>query len=232
MVQRDFSFAIVDEVDSILIDEAPDSINYLWPAESNSEHYTMANQIVPILDKEDYDLDEKGNSVSLSEAGIEHAEALLRERDAIGQSTLYDTENVGLLHHVNQALRAHQLFARDTHYMVKDGQVVIIDEFTGRAMEGRRFSDGLHQALEAKEGVEIQAENQTLASVTFQNYFRMYDKLAGMTGTALTEAGEFSEIYSLEVTEIPTNQEIARLTMMMRCIAQAASGMRRLLSLF
>ena len=180
------------------------------PAESNSEHYTLANQIVPILVEEDYDLDEKGNSVSLSEVGIEHAETLLRERDAIGQATLYDTENVGLLHHVNQALRAHQLFARDTHYMVKDGQVVIIDEFTGRAMEGRRFSDGLHQALEAKEGVEIQAENQTLASVTFQNYFRMYDKLAGMTGTALTEAGEFSEIYGLEVTEIPTNREIAR----------------------
>ncbi len=211
MVQREFSFAIVDEVDSILIDEARTPLIISGPAESNSEHYTMANQIVPILDEEDYDLDEKGNSVSLSEGGIEHAEALLRERDAIGDATLYDTENVGLLHHVNQALRAHQLFARDTHYMVKDGQVVIIDEFTGRAMEGRRFSDGLHQALEAKEGVEIQAENQTLASVTFQNYFRMYDKLAGMTGTALTEAGEFSEIYGLEVTEIPTNQEIARI---------------------
>ena len=211
MVQREFSFAIVDEVDSILIDEARTPLIISGPAESNSEHYAMANQIVPILDEDDYDLDEKGNSVSLSEAGIEHAETLLRERDAIGDATLYDTENVGLLHHVNQALRAHQLFARDTHYMVKDGQVVIIDEFTGRAMEGRRFSDGLHQALEAKEGVEIQAENQTLASVTFQNYFRMYDKLAGMTGTALTEAGEFSEIYSLEVTEIPTNREIARI---------------------
>ena len=211
MVQREFSFAIVDEVDSILIDEARTPLIISGPAESNSEHYAMANQIVPILDEDDYDLDEKGNSVSLSEVGIEHAETLLRERDAIGDATLYDTENVGLLHHVNQALRAHQLFARDTHYMVKDGQVVIIDEFTGRAMEGRRFSDGLHQALEAKEGVEIQAENQTLASVTFQNYFRMYDKLAGMTGTALTEAGEFSEIYSLEVTEIPTNREIARI---------------------
>ena len=210
MVQRDFSFAIVDEVDSILIDEARTPLIISGPAESNSEHYTLANQIVPILVEDDYDLDEKGNSVSLSEVGIEHAETLLRERDAIGEATLYDTENVGLLHHVNQALRAHQLFARDTHYMVKDGQVVIIDEFTGRAMEGRRFSDGLHQALEAKEGVEIQAENQTLASVTFQNYFRMYDKLAGMTGTALTEAGEFSEIYGLEVTEIPTNREIAR----------------------
>ena len=211
MVQRDFSFAIVDEVDSILIDEARTPLIISGPAESNSEHYTLANQIVPLLNEDDYDLDEKGNSVSLSEVGIEHAETLLRERDAIGDATLYDTENVGLLHHINQALRAHQLFARDTHYMVKDGQVVIIDEFTGRAMEGRRFSDGLHQALEAKERVEIQAENQTLASVTFQNYFRMYDKLAGMTGTALTEAGEFSEIYSLEVTEIPTNREIARI---------------------
>ena len=211
MVQRDFSFAIVDEVDSILIDEARTPLIISGPAESNSEHYMMANQIVPNLDEEDYDLDEKGNSVSLSEVGIEHAETLLREHDAIGEATLYDTENVGLLHHINQALRAHQLFARDTHYMVKDGQVVIIDEFTGRAMEGRRFSDGLHQALEAKEGVEIQSENQTLASVTFQNYFRMYDKLAGMTGTALTEAGEFSEIYSLEVTEIPTNRGIARI---------------------
>ena len=231
MVQRDFSFAIVDEVDSILIDEARTPLIISGPAESKSEHYTLANQIVPILVQEDYDLDEKGNSVSLSEVGIEHAETLLRERDAIGQATLYDTENVGLLHHVNQALRAHKLFARDTHYMVKDGQVVIIDEFTGRAMEGRRFSDGLHQALEAKEGVEIQAENQTLASVTFQNYFRMYDKLRD-DGTALTEAGEFSEIYGLEVTEIPTNREIARLTMMMRCIAQVVSGMRRLLSLF
>ncbi len=211
MVQRDFSFAIVDEVDSILIDEARTPLIISGPAESNSEHYTLANQIVPILNEDDYDLDEKGNSVSLSEVGIEHAETLLRERDAIGSATLYDIENVGLLHHVNQALRAHQLFARDTHYMVKQGQVVIIDEFTGRAMEGRRFSDGLHQALEAKEGVEIQAENQTLASVTFQNYFRMYDKLAGMTGTALTEAGEFSEIYNLDVTEIPTNREIARI---------------------
>ena len=140
------------------------------PAETNAEHYQIANQIIPLLVDEDFDLDEKGNSVSLSEIGIEHAETLLRERGAIGDATLYDVENVGLLHHVNQALRAHRLFARDTHYMLKAGEVVIIDEFTGRAMEGRRFSDGLHQAIEAKEGVEIQAENQTLASVTFQNY--------------------------------------------------------------
>ena len=211
MVQRDFSFAIVDEVDSILVDEARTPLIISGPAETNAEHYAVANQIIPMLGEDDYDLDEKGNSVSLSEAGIEHAETLLRELGVIGEATLYDIENVGLLHHVNQALRAHRLFARDTHYMLKAGEVVIIDEFTGRAMEGRRFSDGLHQAIEAKEGVEIQAENQTLASVTFQNYFRMYDKLAGMTGTAMTEAGEFSEIYSLEVTAIPTNRDIARI---------------------
>ena len=211
MAQRDFSFAIVDEVDSILIDEARTPLIISGPAETNAEHYHVADQIIPLLVDEDFDLDEKGNSVSLSEIGIEHAETLLRERGAIGDATLYDIENVGLLHHVNQALRAHRLFARDTHYMLKAGEVVIIDEFTGRAMEGRRFSDGLHQAIEAKEGVEIQAENQTLASVTFQNYFRMYDKLAGMTGTAMTEAGEFSEIYALEVMAIPTNRDVARI---------------------
>ena len=211
MVQRDFSFAIVDEVDSILIDEARTPLIISGPAETNAEHYHVADQIIPLLVDEDFDLDEKGNSVSLSEIGIEHAETLLRERGAIGDAALYDIENVGLLHHVNQALRAHRLFARDTHYMLKAGEVVIIDEFTGRAMEGRRFSDGLHQAIEAKEGVEIQAENQTLASVTFQNYFRMYDKLAGMTGTAMTEAGEFSEIYALEVMAIPTNRDVARI---------------------
>jgi preprotein translocase subunit SecA len=211
MVQRDFSFAIVDEVDSILVDEARTPLIISGPAETNAEHYHVADQIIPLLVDEDFDLDEKSNSVSLSEIGIEHAETLLRERGAIGDATLYDIENVGLLHHVNQALRAHRLFARDTHYMLKAGEVVIIDEFTGRAMEGRRFSDGLHQAIEAKEGVEIQAENQTLASVTFQNYFRMYDKLAGMTGTAMTEAGEFSEIYALEVMAIPTNRDVARI---------------------
>ena len=211
MVQRDFSFAIVDEVDSILIDEARTPLIISGPAETNAEHYHVADQIIPLLVDEDFDLDEKGNSVSLSEIGIEHAETLLRERGAIGDATLYDIENVGLLHQVNQALRAHRLFGRDTHYMLKAGEVVIIDEFTGRAMEGRRFSDGLHQAIEAKEGVEIQAENQTLASVTFQNYFRMYDKLAGMTGTAMTEAGEFSEIYALEVMAIPTNRDVARI---------------------
>jgi preprotein translocase subunit SecA len=210
MVQRDFNYAIVDEVDSILIDEARTPLIISGPAETNVGHYEVADKVVPMLVAEDFDLDEKANSVSLTEAGIEHAETLLRDMGAIGEATLYDIENVALLHHVNQALRAHKLFSRDTHYMIKAGQVVIIDEFTGRAMEGRRFSDGLHQAIEAKEGVEVQPENQTIASVTFQNYFRMYDKLAGMTGTAMTEAGEFSEIYALDVTEIPTNRDIAR----------------------
>ena len=210
MVQRDHHFAIVDEVDSILIDEARTPLIISGPAETNSDNYIVANKIVPKLGEDDYDLDEKGNSVSLSEEGIEHAEALLREAGVMGEGTLYDIDNVGLLHHVNQSLRAHKLFHRDTHYMLKDGGVVIIDEFTGRAMDGRRFSEGLHQALEAKENVEIQAENQTLASVTFQNYFRMYEKLCGMTGTAMTEAGEFSEIYNLDVTSIPTNREVQR----------------------
>ena len=210
MVQRDHHFAIVDEVDSILIDEARTPLIISGPAETNSDNYITANKIVPKLTDNDYELDEKGNSVSLSENGIEHAEALLRDEGVMNEGTLYDIDNVGLLHHVNQSLRAHKLFHRDTHYMMKNGGVVIIDEFTGRAMDGRRFSDGLHQALEAKENVEIQAENQTLASVTFQNYFRMYEKLSGMTGTAMTEAGEFSEIYNLDVTSIPTNREVQR----------------------
>ena len=211
MVQRDHHFAIVDEVDSILIDEARTPLIISGPAETNVALYAVADAIIPDLTEEDYDLDEKGNSVSLTEEGIEHAEDLLRAAGAFEEGTLYDINNVGLLHNVNQALRAHKLFQRDTHYMLKAGLVVIIDEFTGRAMDGRRFSDGLHQAIEAKEKVEIQAENQTLASVTFQNYFRMYEKLAGMTGTALTEAGEFSEIYKLDVTAIPTNRDVQRI---------------------
>ena len=211
MVQRDHHFAIVDEVDSILIDEARTPLIISGPAETNIALYAVADAIIPDLVENDYDLDEKGNSVSLTEDGIEHAEELLRAAGAFEDGTLYDINNVGLLHHVNQALRAHKLFQLDTHYMLKAGLVVIIDEFTGRAMDGRRFSDGLHQAIEAKEKVEIQAENQTLASVTFQNYFRMYEKLAGMTGTALTEAGEFSEIYNLDVTAIPTNREVQRI---------------------
>ena len=211
MVQREHHFAIVDEVDSILIDEARTPLIISGPAETTSDQYLVADKIIPHLVPEDYDLDEKGRTVSLSETGIEHAEDLLRSAEAMGEGTLYDIENVGLLHHVNQALKAHKLFQRDSHYMVKNGQVVIIDEFTGRAMEGRRFSEGLHQAIEAREGLEIQAENQTVASVTFQNYFRLYEKLSGMTGTAMTEAGEFSEIYGLEVTSIPTNVDVQRI---------------------
>ena len=211
MVQREHYFAIVDEVDSILIDEARTPLVISGPAETTSDQYLVADRIIPRLVPEDYDLDEKGRTVSLSETGIEHAEDLLRSAEAMDEGTLYDIDNVGLLHHVNQALKAHKLFQRDSHYMVKNGQVVIIDEFTGRAMEGRRFSEGLHQAIEAREGLEIQAENQTVASVTFQNYFRLYGKLSGMTGTAMTEAGEFSEIYGLEVTGIPTNVDVQRI---------------------
>lgn len=211
MVQRDHHFAIVDEVDSILIDEARTPLIISGPAETSVELYTSADGQVGALVNEDYELDEKTRSVTFTEAGIQHAEQLLMDAGLMSEGSLYDIANVSLLHHMTQALRAHKLFQRDTHYMVRHGQVVIIDEFTGRAMDGRRYSDGLHQAIEAKEKVEIQAENQTLASVTYQNYFRLYDKLAGMTGTALTEAGEFSEIYKLEVTAIPTNRIISRI---------------------
>ncbi|NCF49584.1 MAG: preprotein translocase subunit SecA, partial [Bacteroidetes bacterium] len=211
MVQRAHHFAIVDEVDSILIDEARTPLIISGAVESQSDKYHVADQIIPSLTEEDFELDEKGRTVSLTEIGIEHSESLLRERGVMDDGTLYDVENVGLLHHVNQALRAHKLFHRDSHYMIKNGAIVLIDEFTGRAMEGRRLSDGLHQAIEAREGIEIQPENQTVASVTFQNYFRLYEKLSGMTGTAMTEAGELSEIYKLEVTGIPTNVDVQRI---------------------
>ncbi len=211
MVQREPNFAIVDEVDSILIDEARTPLVISGPSEQSSGMYAAVNEIIPKLVPADYELDEKQRTVTLTEDGISHAEDILVEAGLIKEGTLYDAENISLLHHVNMGLRAHTLFMKDTHYMIKSGRVVIIDEFTGRAMEGRRFGDGQHQALEAKEGVEIQAENQTLATITFQNLFRMYPKLAGMTGTAMTEAGEFSEIYGLEVVEIPTNQGVARI---------------------
>ena len=211
MVQREPNFAIVDEVDSILIDEARTPLVISGPSEQSSDLYQAVNTIIPKLVPSDYELDEKQRSVTLTEEGIAHAEQVLIEAGLIKSGTLYDAENISLLHHVNQGLRAHTLFHKDTHYMIKSGRVVIIDEFTGRAMEGRRFGDGQHQALEAKEGVAIQAENQTLATITFQNLFRMYPKLAGMTGTAMTEAGEFSEIYGLNVVAIPTNKGIARL---------------------
>ncbi len=205
MAQRPFQYAIVDEVDSILIDEARTPLIISGPAEGSSELYLKIDRLIPKLTEDDYEKDEKARSVSFTDQGAETIETLLREAGLLTEGNLYDVHNISLVHHANQALRAHKLFARDTDYIVKDGRVVIIDEFTGRMMEGRRFSEGLHQALEAKENVPIQQENQTLASITFQNYFRLYPKLAGMTGTAMTEAGEFSEIYKLEVIDIPTN---------------------------
>jgi preprotein translocase subunit SecA len=211
MVQRDFQFAIVDEVDSILIDEARTPLIISGPAEDSSEMYIKINVLIPLLSTEHYEKDEKLRTVALTEAGTERIEEILNEKGLLSGGALYDIENVSLVHHVNQALRAHMLFKRDTDYIVKDLKVIIIDEFTGRMMEGRRYSEGLHQALEAKEEVPIQQENQTLASITFQNYFRLYPKLAGMTGTALTEAAEFQDIYSLDVIEIPTNLPCIRI---------------------
>ncbi|MBM08687.1 MAG: preprotein translocase subunit SecA [Magnetovibrio sp.] len=205
MVQRDFNFAIVDEVDSILIDEARTPLIISGPTEDVSDLYKEIDRLIPRLSEDDFEKDEKSRAVTFTEKGNETIENLLREASLLESGTLYDLQNVSLVHHANQALRAHTMFERDTDYIVKDNQVIIIDEFTGRMMEGRRYSEGLHQALEAKEKVKIQNENQTLASITFQNYFRLYPKLAGMTGTAMTEAGEFSEIYKLEVVEIPTN---------------------------
>src|SRR5215468_1588241 len=211
MVQRPFNYAIVDEVDSILIDEARTPLIISGPAEDSSELYRRADTVIPRLKQDAYEKDEKNRTVVLTDAGVEQVEDILRGDGLLPEGiSLYAPNQVTLLHHVTQALRAHKLFARDVDYIVKDGQVVIIDEFTGRMMHGRRYSEGLHQALEAKERVEIQRENQTLASITFQNLFRLYPKLAGMTGTAMTEAAEFGEIYKLEVVEIPTNVAVAR----------------------
>lgn len=211
LVQRPFNFAIVDEVDSILIDEARTPLIISGPAEDSSDLYIKVDALIPSLIAGDFDKDEKGRTVTLTENGNIHIEELLGEAGLLSPGGgMYDAANVQVVHHVNQALRAHQLFTRDVDYIVKDNKVIIIDEFTGRMMEGRRYSEGLHQALEAKEHVAIQRENQTLASITFQNYFRIYPKLAGMTGTALTEAAEFAEIYGLEVVEIPTNVNVSR----------------------
>ena len=210
MVQRDHHFAIVDEVDSILIDEARTPLIISGPSETSIELYQQVNELISDFKIDDYESDEKARSATLTEIGVEHAETLLMQAGLMQSGTLYDSANVNLLHHISQALRAHKMFAKDKHYMVKNGELLIIDEFTGRAMQGRRFSDGLHQALEAKEKLPIKPENQTLASVTYQNYFRLYDKLSGMTGTALTEAGEFSEIYALDVVSIPTNKPVLR----------------------
>jgi preprotein translocase subunit SecA len=209
-VQRDFNYAIVDEVDSILIDEARTPLIISGQAEDSSATYVTVSKLISNITEADYEKDEKFKNITLTEAGMEHVENLLREAGLIKNGSLYDIGNVNLVQHVNNALRAHKMFQRDVDYIVKDGKVVIVDEFTGRIMEGRRFSDGLHQALEAKEGVEIQSENQTLASITFQNYFRLYPKLAGMTGTAMTEEAEFNDIYNLMCVEIPTNKPVQR----------------------
>ena len=205
------AYAIVDEVDSILIDEARTPLIISGALEDRSELYNTIDKFIPRLEKEHFELDEKMRTVTFTEEGNQRLEELLEEAGFIKPGgSLYDVENVAIVHHVNQALRAHKLFLKDRDYIVRKGQVVIVDEFTGRMMEGRRYSEGLHQALEAKEGVDVQPENQTLASITFQNYFRLYDKLAGMTGTALTKAGEFADIYKLEVLEVPTNRPMIR----------------------
>ncbi len=212
MVQRDFFYAIVDEVDSILIDEARTPLIISGPAEDSSDLYRRVDEVVKELvkDPSTYDKDEKFKTVSLTEPGSEQVEDMLKQASVLTEGNLYDIFNVSVVHHVQQSVRAHTLFARDVDYIVRDDQVIIIDEFTGRMMQGRRYSEGLHQALEAKEHVTVQAENQTLASITFQNYFRLYPKLAGMTGTAMTEADEFAEIYKLDVVEIPTNVAVTR----------------------
>ncbi|MBV7255481.1 preprotein translocase subunit SecA [Pacificimonas sp. WHA3] len=210
MVQRPFNFAVIDEVDSVLVDEARTPLIISGPTEDKSELYVAVDRIVRQLEEDDFEIDEKQKSIILTEDGTERVERLLEDADLLEGENLYDIENTQVVHHTNQALRAIKLFKKDKDYIVKDGKIVIIDEFTGRMMDGRRWSDGLHQAVEAKEGVDIKPENQTLATVTFQNYFRMYPKLSGMTGTAATEAAEFYEIYKLNTVEIPTNVPVAR----------------------
>lgn len=210
-VQREFNFAIIDEVDSILIDEARTPLIISGPSEDSSEMYGVIDKYIPMLKAEDYEVDEKSKTATLTDDGTSKIEEILQKDKVIdAEGSLYDISNISIVHHINQALRAHKLFEKDTDYIIHDNQVMIIDEFTGRMMEGRRYSEGLHQALEAKENVPVQTENQTLASITFQNYFRLYPKLAGMTGTAMTEAEEFEDIYGLQVVEIPTDKPVAR----------------------
>jgi len=212
VAQRDHYFAIVDEVDSILIDEARTPLIISGPADDRSELYMTIDKLIPELTQEHFEVDEKSRAAHLTEEGNDFVEKRFLEMGLLEEgASLYDPESTSLVHHINQALRAHALFSREKDYIVRDGEVMLIDEFTGRMMKGRRLSDGLHQAIEAKEGVTIQPENVTLASVTFQNYFRLYEKLAGMTGTALTEAEEFAEIYGLGVVEVPTNKPIIRI---------------------
>jgi len=210
MVQRDHFFCIVDEVDSILIDEARTPLVISGSTEDKSDQYFVSNKFVKELNKQDYELDEKNKNVMLSEKGIDRIEKLSQTYGILKNNNFYDPQNINLVHHINQALRANLLFSKDTDYIVRDNKVQLIDEFTGRVLEGRRFSDGLHQAIEAKEKVEIQSENKTLASITYQNYFRLYNKLAGMTGTAATEAEEFLDIYKLPVVSVPTNKKMIR----------------------
>ncbi len=210
MVQRPFNFAVIDEVDSVLVDEARTPLIISGPTEDKSDMYIKVDAIVRQLGDDDYEIDEKQKSIILTEDGTERVERLLEDAGLMQGANLYDIENTQVVHHTNQALRAIKMFKKDKDYIVKDGKIVIIDEFTGRMMDGRRWSDGLHQAVEAKEGVDIKAENQTLATITFQNYFRMYPKLSGMTGTAATEAAEFYEIYKLNTVEIPTNVPVQR----------------------
>jgi preprotein translocase subunit SecA len=231
MVQRGHIYAIVDEVDSILIDEARTPLIISGPLDDRSEFYNTIDAYIPKLDKSDYEVDEKQRTVTLTETGMEKMEQMLRANNLLKADSLYDVENVSTVHHVNQALRAHKLFQRDKDYIVRNDEVVIIDEFTGRMMPGRRYSEGLHQALEAKEHQPIQPENQTLASITFQNYFRMYEKLAGMTGTAMTEADEFLDIYNLEVVEVPTNMPMIRLDEDDEVYRTAAEKYRAILAL-
>ena len=210
MVQKKLNYAIVDEVDNILIDEARTPLIISGPAEDSSDLYATINELIPHLKEGDYEKDEKSNAVTLTEEGTQHMEDLVKGKDLLKGGGLYDINNVAVVHHINQALKAHKLFQKDRDYIVKEGEVVIIDEFTGRMSTGRRYSDGLHQALEAKERTQIQIENQTLASITFQNYFRLYNKLAGMTGSAETDADELSEIYKLDVAVLPTNKPMVR----------------------
>ena len=210
IVQKDFNFAIIDEVDSILIDEARTPLVISGPAESSSELYQKIDKIISKISPEDYEKDEKSKTITIKDNSLEKIESVLRNNGFLKNGGLYDINNVSIVHHTNQALKANFLFTKDVDYLVQNGKILIVDEFTGRAMEGRRFSDGLHQALEAKENLNVQVENQTLASITYQNYFRLYSKLSGMTGTAKTEAEEFFDIYKLEVIEIPTNKTMTR----------------------
>ena len=210
MVQRNHAYCIVDEVDSILIDEARTPLVISGATENKSDQYFICNKFIKKLGKIDYELDEKNKNVMLSDQGIDKIEKLSQTYGILKNNNFYDPQNINLVHHINQALKANLLFSKDTDYIVRDNKIEIIDEFTGRVLEGRRFSEGLHQALEAKENVEIQSENQTLASITYQNYFRLYEKLSGMTGTALTEAEEFYDIYKLKTVSVPTNQPMVR----------------------